>query len=148
MLHKLYDFWLPVQEMINIYILHIRSVLEYSANRTRSKSSTKNYTQRRLWTLWPGPSRYRAAEFAWEASRTMHQVCDAMCEKWKDMWHVSSEPIPFGYKKPWKVLCSTCNYRKISRLSYPIHAKFTKPIVTTIITCANKFKLLCKVNYY
>ena len=48
MLHKLYDFWLPVQEMINIYILHIRSVLEYSANRTRSKSSTKNYTQHRL----------------------------------------------------------------------------------------------------
>ena len=31
MLHKLYAFGLPVQEMIDIYILYIRSILEYSA---------------------------------------------------------------------------------------------------------------------
>ena len=31
MLHKLYDFQLPVYEMLNIYILYIRSILESSA---------------------------------------------------------------------------------------------------------------------
>ena len=31
MLHKLYDFGLKVEEMVNIYILYIRSILETSA---------------------------------------------------------------------------------------------------------------------
>ena len=31
MLHKLFEFGLPQEEMINIYLLHIRSILESSA---------------------------------------------------------------------------------------------------------------------
>ena len=31
LLHNLFDFGLPMTEMINIYILHIRSILESSA---------------------------------------------------------------------------------------------------------------------
>ena len=31
MLHKLYEFGLPVEEMIKIYVLYIRSILESSA---------------------------------------------------------------------------------------------------------------------
>ena len=31
MLHKLYEFGLEVEEMVNIYILYIRSILESSA---------------------------------------------------------------------------------------------------------------------
>ena len=43
MLHKLYDFQLPIEEMVNIYILYIRSILESSA--VVWQSSLTNYEQ-------------------------------------------------------------------------------------------------------
>ena len=46
MLHKLYAFHLPVQEMLNIYILYIRSILESSAVGTAHCRSVKFWKSR------------------------------------------------------------------------------------------------------
>ena len=43
MLHKFYDFQLPIEEMVNVYILYIRSILESSA--VVWQSSLTNYEQ-------------------------------------------------------------------------------------------------------
>ena len=45
-LHKLYEFNLPIEEMVNIYILFIRSILEYSCviwHSSLTEEESKNF---------------------------------------------------------------------------------------------------------
>ena len=129
-LQKLFEFNLPVAEMINIYILYIRSILETSAVVWHSSigqaeemelervqkvalriildDQYDNYLQALLATGLPSLK---------ERRKVLCKKFAINCRKSKKTCHW------FPLKKPRTVLCPTSNYWKTDGFCYSIYAE-------------------------
>ena len=139
-LHNLFEFSLPTSELINIYILYIRSVLESSAvighsSITKTEEIQIERVQKTALKIiladeyedYPSALSITSLQTLSERRKILCKKFAKNCLKIEKMCHFSpNESKSCKHQKSGKVLCTLSINCKISKVRNSLHAAFTK----------------------